>query len=309
MAAGPAVLAVLVGITAGCGGGGGKGDGSSDGRLSVVAAFYPVAEAVARVGGDRVDVTNLTPAGAEPHELELTPDQVDRIQDADLVFVMGHGFQPAVEAAAGDRDGATIELLDELPISAGDQEVADEEGSGDVATLDPHVWLDPVLYSRMVDAIADRLAKADATDADRYAARARRLQDEIESVNQEYTRILADCDRRTIVTAHDAFGWLAARYDLTQQGIAGLSPDAEPTPKRLAELADLVEEQGITTIFTEELVSPRVAETLAREAGGVRTAVLDTLEGLTDEEIAHGDDWASVMRSNLRELEAALGCT
>src|SRR4051812_18235725 len=114
--------------------------------VDVVGAFYPVAYAAQRVGGDRVDVTNLTPAGAEPHDLELTPKQIDEILDADAVFVMGHRFQPAVEKAAEQRDGPTVTLLDRLPINAGSKKVAE----GDASALDPHVWLDPVLMRDVV---------------------------------------------------------------------------------------------------------------------------------------------------------------
>jgi len=120
---------------------------------------------------------------------------------------------------------------------------------------------------------------------------------------------LAECTSRTILTSHDAFGWLASRYDLEQHGVAGLEPDAEPDPDRLADLADLAEREGVTTVFTETLVSPRVARTLAREAGGLRTAVLDPLEGLDEERIESGDDYLSVMRDNLAALRKALGCT
>ena len=132
---------------------------------------------------------------------------------------------------------------------------------------------------------------------------------QIDALDAEFETGLSDCERGTIVTAHDAFGWLAKRYGLEQQAIAGISPDQEPSADRLAELADLVEAQGVTTIFTEELVSPDVAETLAREAGDMRTEVLNPLEGLTDEESDAGDDYLSIMRDNLSKLRQALGCS
>jgi zinc transport system substrate-binding protein len=238
-------------------------------------------------------VENLTPAGAEPHDLELTPDQVDAIQDAGVVFVMGDGFQPGVEDAARQRDGTTVALLDALPA----------RGS------DPHVWLDPVLYSELVDVVARELrVVAPPSCQDEIGANLRGLQSEIAAVNDEFTSGLQTCDRQTIVTAHDAFGYLARRYALMEQGIAGVSPEEEPNAARLADLADLVERDGITTIFTEALVSPRVADALAREAGGVKTETLNALEGLTDDQIARGEDWASVMRQNLTKLRRALGC-
>jgi zinc transport system substrate-binding protein len=266
--------------------------------VKVVAGFYPVAEAVRRVGGDRVAVQDLTPAGAEPHDLELTPDQVDAIQDAALVVTMGDGFQPAVEHAADEREGPTVALLDTRALRA----VA-ARGN------DPHVWLDPVAYGDLVGAVESALARVDPAGKDGFARRAARFRSEIDAVGASYAAGLRSCTRRTIVTSHDAFGHLARRYDLEQEAIAGLSPDAEPSGARLAELADLVERRGITTIFTEELVSKRVADALAREAGGVRTATLNPLEGLTERERTRGDGWASVMRRNLAKLRAALGCT
>jgi zinc transport system substrate-binding protein len=259
----------------------------------VVAAFYPVAAAAERVGGSCVDVKNLTPAGAEPHDLELVPDEVDAIQDADVVFVMGHGFQPAVEKAADQRDGPTVKLLDRL---------------GTTSAGDPHVWLDPVLYSKLVDAVAAALVKVDPKCRATFDRNATRYKTAIDQVGQKYTDGLRDCARRTIVTAHEAFGYLARQYGLTQLGIAGIAPDEEPNARRIAELSDLVKKKGITTIFTEELVSPKVADALAREAGGVRTETLNPLEGLTDQEITRGDDWASVLTANLTKIRAALGC-
>lgn len=269
-------------------------------RVEVVAAFYPLAWAAERVGGTRVSVRNLTPAGTEPHDLELTPDQRDDIEDADVVLVLGRGFQPAVEDAAASRDRGTVELLDRLPVTGSGRTVDDG--------LDPHVWLDPGLMADIVDETAAALSAADPNGRAGYEARAAALRGELDALDARYSAGLAQCDRRLVVTAHDAFGYLAAAYDLQQEGVAGLSPDTEPDPKRLAALADLVERKGVTTIFTEELVSPKIARTLAREAGGLRTDTLNPLEGLTAKEIARGDDYVSVMDRNLARLRRALGC-
>jgi zinc transport system substrate-binding protein len=290
-------MTVTVAALAAACGSGGTGSRTADGKAKVVAAFYPVAEAARRVGGDRVAVQDLTPAGAEPHDLELTPDQVDAIQDAAVVFDMGRGFQPAVEHAAGRRSGPTVELLATPPL----RRVAS-------AASDPHVWLDPVLYRELVGEVRRALSRVDPRGREEYARNAAAFVAEIDAVHARYTAGLRDCRRRTIVTAHAAFGHLARRYGLRQEAIAGISPDAEPSAPRLAALADLVERTGVTTIFTEELVSPRVADALAREVGGLKTATLNPLEGLTPAEQARGDDWASVMRTNLTRLRAALGC-
>lgn len=286
------VVAALAWTVAACSSGG--GDSADDGTIQVVAAFYPVAGAAQAVGGTCVEVENLTPAGAEPHDLELTPAEVDALQDADVVFVMGRGFQPAVEAAADRRDGPTVELLDRAGIGLTD---------------DPHVWLDPLRYSKLVDAVRDELAQAAPKCRNQIDRNAARYQQQIDAVGRDYAADLRSCKRRVIVTAHEAFGQLAARYGLTQVGIAGISPDEEPNAARLADVADLVRKRGVTTIFTEELVSPRVANALAREAGGVKTETLNPLEGLTERELASGGSWSSVMRANLAKLRTALGCS
>jgi zinc transport system substrate-binding protein len=263
--------------------------GAAPSRRSIVANFYPVAYAAERVGGDRVHVTNLTPAGAEPHDLELTPDQIDEILDADVVFDLGHGFQPAVEKAAAQRDGPTVSLL-----RAG--------------TKDPHIWLDPVRMAGTVRTVQRELTKVDPKGRAVYARNAQRFLTELDTLNARYAHGLAHCQRTVIVTGHEAFGYLAKRYGLRQEGVAGLSPDAEPDAQRLGELADLVKRLGVTVVFTESLVSPRIADTLAREAG-VRTETLNPLEGLTDRDLHRGANYVTVMDENLARLRDALGCS
>jgi zinc transport system substrate-binding protein len=289
------------------------GSGEGGGQLSVVANFYPVAEAASRVGGDRVDVTNLTPAGVEPHDLELAPDDVDHLEDADLVLYLGEGFQPAVAEIASRQDDA-VDLMAGIDLRAGASDaLAAEEGGGDggggeQGALDPHFWLDPTLLSAAVDEIETALSDADPADADTFAANARAYKEELSGLDHDMETGLANCQRDQIVTSHAAFFYLAERYGLTQLPIAGLSPEAEPDADRLAQLADQIEAEGITTVFYETLVSPDVAETLAREAG-VDTAVLNPIEGLTDDEVSAGADYTSVMRENLAALREALGCT
>ncbi len=209
-------------------------------RTPVVASFYPIAWAAQQVGGNRVAVTNLTPAGAEPHDLELTPDQIDEVLDAKVVFELGRGFQPAVEHAAEQRDGPTVELLPR-------------------GTSDPHVWLDPIRMASIVRTAQRELTKADPKGRAVYARNAARVLAELVALDTRYRDGLAHCERDVIVTAHEAFGHLAQRYGLRQEGVAGLSPDAEPDARRIAQLTDLVKRLGVTTVFTEELVSPRIA--------------------------------------------------
>jgi zinc transport system substrate-binding protein len=274
----------------------------SPGTLSVVASFYPLFEAAERVGGDLVDVTNLTAPGVEPHDLELAPDQAEAIATSDVVLYLGEGFQPAVQDAIGDAEGSAVDLLAGLPT------LEPPGGSEETLTVDPHVWLDPMLYARMLDEVRAAFAGIAPEHASTFASNADAFTKEIDSLADEYAAGLAHCDRTLLVTSHAAFGYLAAAYGLTQESISGIAPDAEPSAQRLAELKTLVEEQGVTTVFTEDLVSPKVAQTLADEAG-VGTAVLHTLEGLSDDEVAAGADYGSQMRENLATLRTALGCS
>lgn len=234
---------------------------AADGRLAVAAGARPLAEAARWVGGDRVVVHDLTPPGAEPHDLEVTTVQMDRILDADLAVVVGGGFQSAVEDATRGRDGPTLVVLDTPGVS------------GD----DPHVWLDPLAFRAVVDALAARLARIDPAHAVGYRARAAAADARLEALDARTRAALTTCRRRTALTSHDAFSRYGRRYDLRFESIAGFDPEQEPDPRRLAALADLARRTGATTVFTEELVSPQVATVLAREVG-VRTAVLSPIE-------------------------------
>jgi len=294
----PALVALMALAAGSCS----SGSAGGNGRLEVVAGFYPLAEAATRVGGSKVDVRNLTPPGVEPHDLELTPDAIAAIQSADVVLYLGHGFAPAVEQAVADAQGTKVDLLQGMPLAGGVP-----EAGGESLSVDPHVWLDPVLYRRVVDRTEQALARAEPSAAPTFRSNARAFDSDLSRLDQEFRIGLTGCLRNVIVTSHAAFGYLSGRYGLVQEAIAGLAPDAEPSPSRLAELAALVRRNAVTTIFTEELVSPRVAQTLAREVG-VQTAVLDPLEGLTRDEAAAGADYLSVMRDNLRTLRIALGC-
>jgi zinc transport system substrate-binding protein len=267
---------------------------------TVVASFYPVFEAAKQVGGDRVDVVNLTPAGAEPHDLELTTRDLETIDAAELVLYLGNGFQPGLQDALKRRSAPSVDLLRDLDLMPAQGEHADDP--------DPHVWLDPILMKGIVTRIEQAMSSVDPQGADTYRARAAAFAQELDGLNREFTDGLDRCATRVLVTSHAAFGYLAKRYGLRQEPIAGVSPESEPHPERLAELAEFVRREKVTTIFSETLVSPRVAEALAREAA-VKTAVLDPLEGLPPEQIEAGADYVDVMQRNLAALRAGLGCT
>jgi zinc transport system substrate-binding protein len=253
-------------------------------RTQIVASFYPLAYAAEQVGGKSADVENLTPPGAEPHDLEVSPKDVRDVQSADLVLLLGHGFQPQLEDAAGSGD-KVVRLLD-------------TPGLERFPNGDPHVWLDPHRYELIVRRIGDELDGGSRTD---------RLVTRLRALDREYRTGLSRCARHEIVTSHEAFAYLAQRYGLHQVTITGISPEAEPSPKDVQHVVDSVRDTGATTVFFETLVSPRLAETVARESGA-RTDVLNPIEGLTDNQAARGDDYFSLMQANLANLRKALGC-
>jgi zinc transport system substrate-binding protein len=275
------ILGILVFWAVGCGG----GSAGSPATETLVASFYPLAYAAEEVGNGGVDVENLTPAGAEPHDLEVSPQDVAAIREADLVLLLGRGFQPQLEDAAGTGK-KVLRLLDTPGLAL--------RPDGD-----PHVWLDPLRYAKIVGRIGQALQRPDA---------AARLQARLRDLDGEYRTGLAHCERHEIVTSHEAFGYLAERYGLEQVAITGLSPEVEPEPAKLQQVIELVRERGVTTIYFETLVSPRIAETVARETGA-KTAVLNPIEGLTKNEISQGENYFSLMRTNLRALREGLGCS
>ena len=278
------VSCVLAAVVSGCG-------GSSDaaGRPTVVASFYPLAWVAEHVAAPGTHVVDLTPAGAEPHDLELTPHDLETLQDADLVLYLGHGFQPAVEKAVESRSGPSLDLLATQQLHQ-----SGEEG----LTADPHVWLDPSRLARIAIAVGGALHRRQASQE---------VAGDLGALDREFRNGLAHCRRHEIVTSHAAFGYLADRYGLDQVALTGLSPETEPSPRDLEKLVNDVRRTGANVVFTETLVSPRLAETIAREAGA-STAVLDPIEGLTSDEVDAGEDYVSRMRWDLATLRKALGC-
>jgi zinc transport system substrate-binding protein len=301
---------LAAGALAACGG---DDSPTADGDVDVVAAFYPLAFAAEQVGGGQVDVSNLTPAGQEPHDLELSPSDIAAVEEADYIVYL-EGFMPefdeaVAEYAAGEalEVGSVVELLDygEGAESLDDHEHGEDEGHDhETEGADPHFWLDPLRYAAVGEAIAEGLSEIDEANAEAYTEGAEEFTAALSELDAEFAEGLADRASDDIVTSHAAFGYLADRYGLHQIAVSGVSPDQEPDGRRMAEIAEFVESHGVTTIFFETLVSPDIAETLAAETGA-ETAVLDPLEGLAEDQ--SGADYFTVMRDNLTVLRTALG--
>ncbi|MET9988845.1 zinc ABC transporter substrate-binding protein [Streptomyces mutabilis] len=295
--------------------------GNTD-KFDVVASFYPMQYLAEQIGGDHVNVTTLTEPGQEPHDLELSAKQTAQMGEADAVLYL-KTLQPAVDEAVGQADvktkidAATLTKLEDHGSvehdhghDHGAEEHAAEEHSEEAHSeeeehaLDPHVWLDPVKYAEIAEGVATAFEKADPDNAADYRKNADALTKKLADLNTAYKDGLANTDTKVFFTNHAAFGYLAERYGLTQEAINGLDPESEPSPARIKELQDEAKADGVTTVFYETLVSDKTAKTLAKDAG-LKTDVLDPLEGITDK--SKGDDYIAVMESNLKALEAALG--
>jgi zinc transport system substrate-binding protein len=304
------LVAVGALLLAGCGATGSADDGAEH---RAVAAFFPLAWVTEQVAGPGWDVTNLTQPGGEPHDLELGIAQTADLDEADLV-VFEHEFQPAVDDAIDAvSDAVVVDAAEAVDLRGAEEHPAGEDGEEgehsaddghDHGDLDPHFWLDPLLMADLGDAVAAGLAEVDPDGAATYRRNADDLRDELEGLDRQLTDGLAGCERDTVVVSHDAFGYLE-RYGLHFEPIAGLSPDAEPTPAVLAALEDLIEAEGVTTVFSERLASPAMAESLASDTG-VETAGLDPLEGPGEGDAA--GDYVALMEQNLAALRRANGC-
>ncbi|MDR0433701.1 MAG: metal ABC transporter substrate-binding protein [Gracilibacteraceae bacterium] len=289
-------------------------DESQTAKLSVYATFYPMYDFARKIGGERVNVANMTPAGMEPHDWEPAAVDLAALENADVLVFNGLGMEHWVNdalAALSNEKLVAVQASSGVAPLAGipeaEGEDGEEEGDGheDEGEFDPHVWLDPRNVKLEMANIRDAFISADPEGASYYEENYNKYAAELDALDQEFRDTLSPLPGKDIIVAHQAFAYLCAAYGLTQTPIEGLAADSEPDPARMAEIIEFAEEHEITVIFFEELVSPKVAETIA-EAVGARTDTLNPLEGLSDEEAAAGDDYFSVMRQNLTALAAAL---
>ncbi|GGU40836.1 metal ABC transporter substrate-binding protein [Streptomyces lavendofoliae] len=301
--------------------GGTSASGKEDGKLDVVASFYPMQFLAERIGGDHVSVTTLTKPGVEPHDLELKPKQIGELGEADYILYL-KGIQPAVDDAikqAGVKNTVDAGTLTELEkhgtatdghAHEGEGHGQDEHGgehdahAGEEAGADPHIWLDPVKYTEVAKGVGASLEKADPDNAAAYRKNTDELVKKLDALHGKFERGLRNTRTKTFITTHSAFGYLAERYGLDQEGISGVDPESEPSPARIKELQDTAKKDDVTTVFFETLASDKTAKTLARDTG-LGTDVLDPLEGITDR--SRGADYIEVMEANLAALQKALG--
>ena len=299
-------------------------DTSSDKKLKVMASFYPMYDFATKVGGDKVEVTNMVPAGTEPHDWEPAATDIKNLEDADVFIYNGAGMEhwtEDVQNSLDNKDLTVVEASKGLPLLEGKEEEEDESADSDSAenadkedssdseseevTYDPHVWLNPLNAKTEMENIKNAFVEADPDNKDYYEQNYETYAEKFDQLDQEYKDGLSNTKSKDLITSHEAFGYLCQAYGLNQVGIEGLSPDSEPDASRMDEIIKFAKENNVKTIFFEEHVSPKVSETIADEIGA-KTAVMNPIEGLTDDEISAGEDYFSVMESKLKTLEEAL---
>lgn len=280
--------------------------------LKVMASFYPMYDFAAKIGGDKAEVIAMVPSGTEPHDWEPAAADIRNLEEADLFIYSGAGMEHWVDdvlASLDNKDLISVEASKGVALRDGHSHShEEEEGAGESeeeGQYDPHVWLSPLNAEKEMENIKNAYIKADPDNRDYYEANYELYASRFADLNQKFKDTLSSLPNKDIVVSHEAFGYLCDAYGLNQVGIEGLSPDSEPSPARMAEIIDFVRANHVRVIFFEELVSPKVAETIAKETGS-SVQVLNPLEGLSGEELESGADYFSVMEENLKQLEAAL---
>ncbi len=301
------LVAVVVPLLVASGCGATDDSGEGDG-VTVATSFYPMEYAVEQVGGEHVEVTNLTKTGGEPHDLELTPRQILQVSKADHLMYL-KGFQPSVDDAATEaQDAFDVSGDARLDIAATPHEHGEEEGGHEDhehGGHDPHFWLDPTRYADVADGIAERLAEDDPEHAEDYRANAKHFRARLAGLDGELRKGLADCADTDLVTGHAAFAYFADRYGFDQESVTGLTPNAQPSPSAMADLVSHIKKEKISTVYAETLVPRDLADTIARDSGAT-VRVLDPVEGITD--ASEGSDYVEVMRSNLEAVQKGQKC-
>lgn len=265
-------------------------------KLKVTTSFYPMFDFASKVGGDKVEITNMTPAGTEPHDWEPSAKDIEQLEKSDVFIYNGADMEHWTDDVLASLDNKNITVVE---ASQGISLL--KEGKN----YDPHVWLNPLNAKKEMENIKEALIKADEKNKEYYEKNYKTYAKKFDTLDSEYSTTLSNVKNKNLIASHEAFGYLCEAYGLKQIGIEGLSPDSEPDAAKMKEIIHFAKKNNVKTIFFEELVSPKVSETIAKELGAEAT-VLDPIEGLSDEQQELGADYFSVMESNLQTLKKSL---
>lgn len=299
---------LTIALLSGCTGGANSSTKESSDKIKIYTSFYPMYDFAKRIGGDKVELTNLVPAGTEPHDWEPSTTDIRNLEGADMLIYTGAGMEHWVDKVVDsleNKDLVTVEASENITLIEGNHTDEDASEEEEASAYDPHVWMSIKNAKVEMETIKNALVKLDNSNAEYYEENYKTNAAKFDDLDKVFTDTLSVLTNKDIIVAHDAFAYLCADYGLNQVPIEGLSADSEPDPAKMSEIIDFAKEHKVKTIFFEELVSPKVAETIANELGA-KTDMLNPLEGLTNEQISAGEDYLSVMTDNLTALEKAL---
>ena len=281
-----------------------KGQENSKGKIKIYTSVYPLYDFTKKIGGDKVDVTNLVPAGTEPHDWEISTSDIINLENADMLIYNGAGIEnwtDKVISTLENKDIVYVKTSQGLDIHKIDDKDNKESKEHNHGTYDPHTWLSIKNAKQEMENIKNALVKYDPNNANYYEDNYEKYSKKFDELDEKYSDTLGKIKNKTIIVSHEAFGYLCEEYDINQQGIEGLAPDSEPDPARMSQIIKFAKKNNVKTIFFEELVSPKVAKTIAKEINA-KTEVLNPLEGLSEEQINKGEDYFSIMEKNLQVL-------
>ncbi len=265
-------------------------------KLKVVSSFFPIGEFVKKIGGDLIESSLLIPNGIEPHDFEPTINQIQSVNSADVLFYNGLGIESWIDK---------ISIPHKIQASAGLNVSYYDNGN---KTVDPHVWLDPELAKKEAENIRDGLIAIDPNNRDKYISNAKNFSDQLDSLDRAITTDLQSCKKKDFISFHNSFSYFAKRYGLNQHSISYAGPEAEITPKRLADIIDTAKNLQLHVIYSEELIDPRYASAVAQEIVNGKVLVLSPIEGLIKNEQASGIGYMDKMRENIKNLMEGLDC-
>jgi zinc transport system substrate-binding protein len=291
-----------------------KSEVKDSSKIQVVTSFYPLYNFAKEVGGDKIQVSNITPSGGDAHDFEPTILDNQKVLESDLFIFQGKNFDTWAEKLAKQKtSGKNLEMASNFDLKKAEEHAEEENHSEEKASgkdhseLDPHIWLDPVLAQKQIEIIRDKLIETDSKNKDFYNKNAQGYIEKLKNLDQKFSSSLRSCKKSEIVVSHKAFSYLADRYNFKIEAISGLEPSQEPTQKEIENIVEIIKKDGLKFVFYEEQLNPELAKTVANESGA-KIKILRSIESLTKEEEKNGDSYITIMEKNLESLKQGLEC-
>lgn len=321
-----------------------KDEANTESDLKVYASVYPIYDFAKKIAGDKIDVEMIMPQGTEPHGWEPDSNAIKNLENADMFIYNGAGLESWTDKVIDSLSNKDLKVVEasqavdlmksthshdeedhdhnheavenhnheaiennhnnEVVENRNHEEEHEHEGHNH-GPMDPHVWISPKNAKIEMENIKNAFVELDKENADYYESNYQKYAKMLDELDAKYSEKLSNLPNKTIVVSHEAYGYLCKDYGLTQIGVKGVNAETEADAKKMAEIINYIKENKITTIFTEELIDPKVSKIIAEETG-CQVKVLSPIEGLSEEQIKNNEDYFSIMEKNLENLVGAL---